>query len=156
MPTKSQLQEEIRQTVPFRTKSQEAILAIRRTADVLRRKLAPVTEAAGVTQQQYNVLRILRGAEPEGLPTLEISRRMIEHAPGITGLLDRLEKKGLVTRLRLSSDRRCVMCRISFAGLDLLERLQPEVDAQDDALSALSERELSALIRALDKIRPIE
>src|SRR5215208_2200660 len=102
------LQQEIRQSRPFRSRQQEAVLALLRTSDVVRRFLARIVEPHGITLQQYNVLRILRGAGEEGIPTLAIGERMIEQAPGITRLLDRLESKGLVRRSRCPEDRRQV------------------------------------------------
>ena len=94
----SRIQAEIKQKKPFRSRQQEAGLALLRTADVVRRRIARVIEPHGVTLQQYNVLRILGGAGKEGMPTLEIAGRMIERTPGITRLLDRLEAKRLVRR----------------------------------------------------------
>jgi DNA-binding MarR family transcriptional regulator len=81
--------------------------------DRLRRSLAEVVQPRGITLQQYNVLRILRGAGLGGLPTLEIGARMIEEAPGITRLLDRLERKALAERRRCPRDGRRVLCRIT-------------------------------------------
>src|SRR5204863_9342501 len=108
----SALQREIRQRKPFRSPTQEAVVGLLRSTDRVRRARAGVVEPRGITLQQYNVLRILRGARPRGLPTLEIAARMVEHAPGITRLLDRLEAKTLVRRQRPAGDRRQVVCRI--------------------------------------------
>ena len=150
----SALQREIGQKKPFRSASQEAVLGILRTADVVRRFLARVLEPYDVTPQQYNVLRILRGAGAEGLPTLTIGERMLEDSPGVTRLVDRLVAKGLVTRARSKEDRRQVLCRIAPPGLDLLERIDGVVDAQDDAaLGMLGPDEQKELIRLLDRIR---
>jgi DNA-binding MarR family transcriptional regulator len=150
----SALQREIRQRKPFRTPSQEAVVGLLRTTDRVRRTLAGVVEPRGVTLQQYNVLRILRGARPRGLPTLEIAARMVEHAPGITRLLDRLQAKALVRRQRLSQDRRQVMCRITPAGLRLLAGLDAGLQRADQStLGMLSRRDLRRLIALLDRIR---
>src|ERR1700694_935671 len=111
----STVQEEIRQTRPFSSPSEEGVVALARTADLMRRSLTRVIEPHGITLQQYNVLRILRGAGEEGLPTLVIGERMIEQTPGVTRLLDRLEAKGLVARCRGESDRRQVFCRLTPA-----------------------------------------
>ena len=78
------LRREIGQSRPFSSRRQEAALSLLKTADAVRRLIAGIVETEGVTPQQYNVLRILRGARPDGLPTLEIGRRMIEQAPGVT------------------------------------------------------------------------
>lgn len=148
------LQCEIRQTRPFRSKGHEATLGILRTADLIRRRLTEVIEPHGVTMQQYNVLRILRGAGEEPLPTLEIADRMIEQTPGITRLLDRLEAKSLVARERCPHDRRLVHCRITPDGLELLERMDDAVHAADDEMvEMLSAAELDALTGMLDRVR---
>ena len=146
--------EEIGQPGPFHSPGQEAVLSLWRTADVLRRVFARVVEPHGVTLQQYNVLRILRGAEPDGLPTLAVAGRMIERAPGITRMVDRLETKGLVMRERRMADRRCVHCRITPKGLSLLERLDETVDRMDDeAVKSLTPEEQQQLTRLLDAVR---
>ncbi len=148
------LEEELQQTRPFRSSSQEAALGLFRTADIIRRELASVLEPRGVTQQQYNVLRILRGAGAEGLHTLTIAERMVERTPGITRLIDRLEKKGVVERQRAAGDRRCVICRIKPAGLELLDDLEEPMNAADDKILAmLSQPEQEQLIGLLDRIR---
>ncbi len=150
----SRLQQELKQTVPFRTPAQEAAVALLRTVDVLKRRMAGVIEAEGITVQQYNVLRILRGAGAEGLPTLEIAERMIEQTPGITRLLDRLEAKRLVSRARCPEDRRQVTCRIAAAGLTLLARMDTTVDRLDDTiLGDLTPAQQRQLVRLLDQIR---
>jgi DNA-binding MarR family transcriptional regulator len=133
---------------------QEGAIGIVRTADVLRRRFSRFVEPHGISGQQYNVLRILRGAAPERLPTLTIAERMIEQAPGITRLLDRLERKGLVSRERCASDRRQVLCGITPAGRRLLETLDgPIGKADDEAFGDISAADLKALIRILDAVR---
>ncbi len=145
---------ELKQTRPFRTRRQEGALALLRTADLVRRTIAAVVEPHGVSFQQYNVLRILRGAGPGGLPTLEIASRMIETSPGITRLLDRLEAKGLVARVRCPKDRRQVLCTATPGALRLLADLDTPVhEADDGALRMLSDRQTDALIALLDAIR---
>lgn len=155
--TGSAIQREIRQTRPFHSRAQEATIAILRTADVVRRRLAAVTEPHGITLQQFNVLRILRGAQGKPMPTLEIGARLIEQTPGITRLLDRLEEKELVRRVRCTEDRRQVHCFITPAGLELLGRLDAPVAEVDDAPDGvLSDEELASLIDYLDRIRDAE
>jgi DNA-binding MarR family transcriptional regulator len=152
--TASRIQRELKQTRPFASAAQEAAVSLMRTADLIRRTVAVVVEAQGITPQQFNVLRILRGAGERGLPTLEIAERMIEQTPGITRLIDRLEAKELVARARCTTDRRQVFCCITRAGLALLTRLeQPLLEAEGDALGALSERELIQLVKLLDRTR---
>lgn len=150
----SAIQREIRQTRPFGSTGQEAVLALFRTADLIRRYYGVVVGQEGVTLQQYNVLRILRGAGSDGLPTLEVAERMVERAPGITRMMNRLEARGWVKRRRTSADRRQVRCTITSGGLALLARLDRPVDAADhEALRALSRRDQERLIDLLDAVR---
>jgi DNA-binding MarR family transcriptional regulator len=152
--TRSAIQKEIRQAKPFRSRTQEGLVALLRTVDVVKRAVAQAVDPHGLTLQQYNVLRILRGAQGEDLPTLEIAERMVEQAPGITRLLDRLEAKGLVSRARCVHDRRQVLCKITPQGLKLLATLEAPMDRADAAaLGMLSGRELDTLIALLDRIR---
>lgn len=135
---------------PLSETRKEAVLLLLRAADRLRVRFAAVIEPAGLTVQQYNVLRILRGALPDPLPTMEVAARMIEQAPAITGLLDRLEAKRLVARERQSDDRRCVRCSITAAGLQLLAKLDaPVAEADFEALARLNDGEIGRLTRLL-------
>src|SRR6202023_3999419 len=105
-----------------------AFLDLLRTTDMLSRGLAHILKAEDLSSTQYNVLRILRGA-PDGLPCGEIASRMITRDPDITRLLDRLEKRGLISRCRENKERRMVMARITPEGLKLLARLDEPVRA---------------------------
>jgi len=146
--------EEIQQTRPFTSSGQEAYLSLVRTADEAKRVITQVLEAGGVTLQQYNVLRILRGAGEPGLPTLSIADRMIERTPGVTRILDRMEKKGWVTRERCTEDRRKVWCRITESGLALLESLDEPVSRNDTLISdVLGDEDTARFIAALDTVR---
>lgn len=148
------MQAEIRQTKPFRSGAEEAGLSLLRTTDRLERRLAAVVETKQITLQQYNVLRILRGSSPERLPTLEIATRMVEQAPGITRLLDRLEAKGLVERARCAKDRRRVYCAVTRSGLALLAALdRPVVEALESSFDSLSTDQTRRLITLLDTLR---
>ena len=148
------VQREIKQRKPFRSASQEAFIALLRTADLLRRRVSTDIEAEGITLQQYNVLRILRGAGDEGVPTLEVSDRMIEQAPGVTRLLDRLEAKELIRRQRCEKDRRQHLCWIAPKGLALLEQIDATTSrAHEDSLKGLRQKDRAAFIRMLDAIR---
>ena len=155
MPTKtSALRDEIKQTRPFSSPAAEAVVSILRTAAVVQRHMSQVVEGNGVTIQQYNVLRILRGAGTVGLPTLAIRDRMIEEAAGITRLLDKLETAGYVVRERSTPDRRQVLCQITPAGLRLLTQLDEPVDAANEyALSMLDDSEKHALLELLGAVR---
>lgn len=155
MSRRSSILEEIKQTRPFRTKSQEATVALLRTAHLLRRRVEAVVAAEDVTYQQYNVLRILRGAGAP-LPTMEISDRMVETACGITRLLATLEEKGLIRREQWAGDRRQVLCQVTPAGLRLLERLEGPMNGLDDALAGrLTDSQLDSLLEILSEIRLI-
>lgn len=150
----SRLQEELRQNKPFPSAAHEGGVGLMRTADVLRRRGAAIVEPRGITLQQYNVLRILRGAGEEGLPTLEVAARMIEQTPGITRLMDRLEAKSLVRRQRCPKDRRQHLCWITPAGRTLLDELeQPMNEAVEAGFAKLDETDRIAFIRLLDAIR---
>jgi DNA-binding MarR family transcriptional regulator len=148
------LEQELKQDRPFPSRTEEAVVGLFRTAEVVRRALGAVVEARGITLQQYNVLRILRGAGDAGLPTLDIADRMVEHAPGITRLLDRLEAKGMVRRKRCPEDRRQVLCWIEPAGERLLADLESPMRAVARRLmSGLGAGGLRTLIRLMDAVR---
>jgi DNA-binding MarR family transcriptional regulator len=151
---RSLILKELKQRKPFRSLSQEAVVGLLRTADILRRGYYGVVEQAGISPQQYNVLRILRGAGASGLPTLEIANRLLEKSPGITRFIDQLERLGLIERRRNSSDRRQVFCMITKVGLDLIGEMDHPVDEWDhESLSMLSRKELNTLISTLDCVR---
>jgi DNA-binding MarR family transcriptional regulator len=148
------IRDEIKQNRPFGSAAEEAAVALLRTADVVRRSATAVVEGHGITLQQYNVLRILRGAGEEGLPTLDIADRMIEETPGITRLIDRLETKKLVRRKRCPKDRRRVFCIITTGGLELLSQLDAPIAAANAAtLQTLAKDDLEQLLELLDKTR---
>jgi DNA-binding MarR family transcriptional regulator len=98
-------------------------IALLKTADALGQEAEQLVRSSNLTGTQYNVLRILRGAAPEGLACREIGERLISHDPDITRLLDRMEKRGLITRERQKDDRRVVKTRITPQGLGLLKPL---------------------------------
>lgn len=150
----SRVQREIKQSRPFPSPCAEAAVALLLTADKVRRNVAKVVEPHGITIQQYNVLRILRGAGQAGIATLEIVERMIEQTPGITRLLDRLEAKQLVRRQRCPSDRRQVLCWITETGTDLLSSLDKSVQRADaEVMQSLGKKEVVELIELLDRVR---
>ena len=148
------LQHEIRQSKPFTSLEQEAHLSIVRTAaallDGFDRMLAP----ADITASQYNVLRILRGADPEGLCRNDVRDRMVNRMPDMTRLLDRMEKAGLVTRHRDTEDRRIVTTRITDKGRKLLDELESEAAREHERrLGHLSDMKLRQLIELLSEVR---
>jgi DNA-binding MarR family transcriptional regulator len=126
-----------------------AFLDLLRTTDMLSRELFPVLKGADLSPTQYNVLRILRGA-PEGLPCGEIASRMITRDPDVTRLLDRLEKRELISRCRETNDRRTVMVRTTAEGLRVLARLdEPVQAAHRKQLGHLGRERLGALTELL-------
>ncbi len=148
------IREEIRQTRPFASVADEALVTLLGTADRVRDGLARVVAPHGITLQQYNVLRILRGAGASGLPTLDIATRMIERSPGITRLIDRLEARRLVRRARCSEDRRQVLCYATASALQLLAELDvPVADAGQRFLAPLDRTRTVQIIGLLDEIR---
>ena len=147
------LLQEIKQTKPFASREQEAVLAILKTADDLRRRIAGPVESRGLSLEQYNILRILRGAGTAGLPTLEVAARMIERTPAITRLMDKLEQKGFVERERCPTDRRQVFCRITPAALALLAEMDSAVIGLDSHTIQLPEAEMEQLLKILQNIR---
>jgi MarR family transcriptional regulator, organic hydroperoxide resistance regulator len=150
----SALQRELRQRRPFQSPAHEAVVGLLRTADVVRRHGIAVVEPHGITLQQFNVLRILRGAGDEGLPTLEVGDRMIERTPGVTRLLDRLEAKELVRRQRCQKDRRQHLCWITEKGLEVLAKIDAVAPrANEESLKGLGQKDRLTFIRLLDAIR---
>jgi len=131
---------------------EQVFVALAITSDQLARRLEPVLRAADISPTQYNVLRILRGA-PAGLVCSEIGNRMISRDPDITRLLDRLEKRGLVSLCRQSRDRRMVLTRITGSGLKLLEQLDsPVLDTHRLLLGHLGPEKLHSLLRLLGDV----
>jgi DNA-binding MarR family transcriptional regulator len=148
------LQHEIKKRQPFEVLEQEVCLNMRRTNDLLGLEFERLFREYELTGQQYNVLRILRGAGGEGLPSQEVAARMIGCVPDMTRLIDRLLAAGLVERHRIETDRRVVLVRISPAGLKLLARLdKPVVELHKQQLGHLTRKELQELNRLLLKAR---
>jgi DNA-binding MarR family transcriptional regulator len=151
--TPSRLQRELKKKRPFDSPEQEAILNILRTNDQFENRLGRLFREYGLTSSQYNVLRILRG-EGKPMPSLEIADRMIQVVPAITGLIDRLEKQGLVARRRCEEDRRVVYVEITDKALGLLTQLdKPLAKLHQSLIGHLSRQELQELSRLLEKAR---
>jgi DNA-binding MarR family transcriptional regulator len=139
--------------LPSACPEEAVFVELLRTTDLLTRQLTQVMKSEDLSSAQYNVLRILRGA-PEGLPCGEIGSRMIARDPDITRLLDRLEKRTLISRCRESKDRRMVLTRITPEGLELLARLDVPVREQHRAqLGHLGRERLRALADLLRESR---
>ena len=133
----------------------DSIIALMRTADLARRQMTAVVGPHGITLQQFNVLRILRGAGDEGLPTLDVAQRMVEQTPGVTRLLDRLEAKELIRRQRCPNDRRQHLCWIAPKGLAVLQKIDAvEGRAHEHLLKGLrSAKDRAAFVRLLEAIQ---
>jgi DNA-binding MarR family transcriptional regulator len=146
--------EEIKQRKPFSSREEEAFLALQRTADQLQWRAAEMLRPHGLSPTQYNALRILRGAGAEGLACSEIGERMVNRDPDITRLLDRLEKRGLVTRSRCQKDRRVVTATLTPQGRKLLGTLdRPVEEFARSLLGHLGKGRLAALIELLADAR---
>lgn len=129
-------------------------ISLQKTADALGLEAEQLLKPHGLTGTQYNVLRILRGAEPDGLPCSAIGERMISHDPDMTRLLDRMEKRRLITRARQTSDRRVVKTRITPDGLALLKSLdQPVRDLHKRQFHHIASARLKTLAGLLEEVR---
>jgi DNA-binding MarR family transcriptional regulator len=149
----SRLQKETKKRLPFESLEQEAALNLQKTADHLLATASDTFKGVNLSPTQYNVLRILRGAG-EPLACGEIADRMITREPDMTRLLDRLEKRGLITRSRSTSDRRVVETSITAKGLELLKRLdEPVVALHERQLGHLGKVKLRQLIELLEQAR---
>lgn len=149
----SRLQAEIKQTKPFASLEQEAILGLLRTAAIVDHSNDETLRPFGLTTTQFNVLRILRGAGPDGLCGREIGERMINRVPDVPRLLERLEKAELITRERDAEDRRHVTARISAKGKQLLDEIAKIAFPMEKRFGRLAQDQLRTLIAALDVIR---
>ena len=141
---------EIVQERPFPSIEEEALLNLLRTSDCLHRAFHLKTRSWGVTSTQYNVLRILRGAQPRGLTCAAIGSRMITAEPDITRLLSRLKGLKLIRQQRDKHDRRALWTQISEAGLELLRAMDPVIErVPPELLGHMNKAELTELIRLL-------
>lgn len=150
----SKLKTEIAQRRPFANQAEEAILNLMRTADCLERAFQHAIRPWGITSTQYNVLRILRGAHPEGLTCTAIGERMITAVPDITRLVGRLKALRLVRQHRDRKDRRVLWTHITDAGLALLKEMDELISRMPSELLAdLSDGEVEELIRLVELAR---
>lgn len=151
--TSNQLQRELKKKQPFDSPEVEANLNILRTNDQFQNRFGRLFRKYGLTPSQYNVLRILRG-EGRALPVLGISERMIQVVPAMTGLIDRLEKQGLVKRDRSREDRRVIYIELTGKGVALLQQLdEPLMQLHRQLVGHLTRSELKELSRLLEKCR---
>ncbi|MEO7996077.1 MAG: MarR family transcriptional regulator [Gemmatimonadaceae bacterium] len=148
------LRAELRQRKPFDSLQQEAHLNVVRTGAALQDAFEQLLKPYGVSNTQYNVLRILRGAEPDGLCRNELRDRLITRMPDVTRLLDRMEEIELVSRERETSDRRLVTTRITRRGRRLVDELDNVVTAEHQrTLGHLNKAQLTTLIELLTLAR---
>ena len=148
------LRDEIRQNAPFTSLQQEAALNVMRTANQLVAEVEQLLKPHGLGITQYNVLRILRGSESDGLCRNDLRSRMLSRMPDMTRLLDRMEQAGLVERERGEADRRVVHTRITPEGLRLINELdEPMAELHRRQLSHLSEPQLQTLVELLTVVR---
>lgn len=149
----SSILDELKQSQPFPSPGLETGVSLLRTAAVLKRLLEQEMNEHGLTLQQFNVLRILRGAG-EALPTMEIAERMVEPEPGITRLLGRIERKGLIARFRCKEDGRRVLAQITPEGEERLKRIgEPRDYLAGPGPDRMSESELNSMMILLSKAR---
>ncbi len=150
---RSRLQDELKKKRSFDSLEQPAILNILRTSDQFQNRFGRLFREYGLTSSQYNVLRILRG-EGRPMPCLEIAERMIQVVPAMTGLLDRLEKQGLVSRERCTEDRRVVYVDLTKKAKELLKEMDaPVSELHHELVGHLTRAELKELSRLLEKAR---
>jgi len=145
--------EEIRQTRPFTSVEREAAVTLLRTGDVVRHSVESALRPWGISPEQYNVLRILRGADAQGLPTLEIAERMLARSPNITRLLDKMVESGLAERRAMPGDRRVVRVVATAKGRAVTAELDEATGAILKRLSTLEPEELRTLVTLLDAVR---
>ena len=150
----NKLQHEIKQSSPFSSLEEEAILNLERTADRLQNSFRLMLKPHGLTPTQYNALRILRGAGPGGLTCTELGNRLIKEDPDITRLVDRLARQGMVVRHKDKEDRRVSHTEITASGLEKLKVLDPLVtESVQNQMKHMGSRRLSLLIDLLEEAR---
>jgi DNA-binding MarR family transcriptional regulator len=148
------LRDEIRQRKPFKSIYEEAALNIVRTAALLSADFEQIFKPHGLTGTQYNVLRILRGADEAGLCRNDVRDRLLTRMPDATRLLDRMEKAGLISRSREQDDRRLVTTRLTKKGRQLVDDLDPIVARQHrERLGHMSDKQLATLNSLLTQAR---
>ncbi len=146
---------EIRQTKPFRSLQEQLVINLMRTTRAIEESWVQyLKRSEGISQSQYNILRILRGARPNAVKISEISDRMITRDPDVTRLVDRLIKQGLVRRERDTEDRRVVLVEITATGLAMLARLDgPAGEYTEGAMAGLKAAQLRTLDSLLNEVR---
>lgn len=156
------LADEIKRTKPFEILEEEAYLNLMRTASMLSRPVKALFQKYGITEAQFNVLRILMGAPQGQLPSESIGQRLVARSPDVTQLIDRLQRKSLVERNRSRDDRRVVKVQITPQGRDLVRVLNPQVERLlPDLFSHMEPADLALLnaflvqVRSSAKVEPL-
>jgi DNA-binding MarR family transcriptional regulator len=146
---------EIKQTKPFRSLQEQLVINLMRTTRAIEESwIQYLKRSEGISQSQYNILRILRGARPNAVKISDIADRMITRDPDVTRLVDRLIKQGLARRERDGDDRRVVLVEITEAGMALLSRLdEPVGEYTDGAMAGLKPAQLRTLDTLLNEVR---
>ncbi len=147
------LEERIKQSKPFRTQAERALVNVMYTSVWLQDRMRDNLSDFEITQQQYNVLRILRGQSPKMISTSDIRDRMIDRAPDTSRIVDRLVAKGFVEKSTCSSDKRRVDVGITKKGLQLLQEVDERSTGMQNLIAALSEEECVTLNTILDKLQ---
>ncbi|MEO0583117.1 MAG: MarR family transcriptional regulator [Bacteroidota bacterium] len=147
------LEEAIKQKTPFRSPWAKATVNLIFTHNWLITRQKDLFKTFDITLQQYNVLRILRGQHPEPISTSEIRVRMLDRMSDVSRIVDRLVKKGLVSRKTCKADKRLVDVLINDSGLDLLHQMDQYDKEMDNMLGALTADEAEQLSTLLDKLR---
>ncbi len=146
------IQQRIQQS-RYRNAAEESFVSILFTGSRILQRLEDICAAHGITHTQYNVLRILRGVHPEGHPRCEIATRLITRAPDVTRILDRLEQHKLIARTWSQENRRHSIARITPQGLDLLRRIDPDIEAlEQETTGRLTAAEQKTLVRLCDRM----
>lgn len=149
----NKIRTETRPGQPARSLAEQVFVALVRASERLQWQVAEWLKPHELSLTQYNALRILRGAEPAGLPCREIAARMIHRDPDITRLMERLERRGLVARHRGQKDRREILARISAAGLKLVNGMDQQIHAlHESLLGEFGDQQLHSLLRLLDAL----
>jgi len=148
------LREELKQTKPFASVEEEVVVEIQRTAQVVMRWCVEALKPSGLTPQQFNVLRILRGSSPNSLSASQICERMVTYDPDLTRLLDRLEAAGMIRKERDAADRRVVNVHVTAAGRETVERATVAARARiAEALGGIGAKRLGELADLLELVR---
>jgi DNA-binding MarR family transcriptional regulator len=150
---RSRIYAEIRQSSVFDRVERELAVVLLRTGDVLHHSVDRALSGWDLSNEQYNALRILRGAGDGGHPTLEVSRRLISRSPNITRLLDKLIEKDLARRDRDAADRRQAVVRITARGRQILDECDHAVDSVIEKLRCLTMAEMRQAVGLLDRVR---